>query len=220
MRAAAAEHGIAADRFAREIVGILKAHSGALAAAECQTVSPQLQTPSTFSGVGWTLMRDTPRLDIPVLIKISVILFVLFGGFVIYRLVIPSDQPERNGDPLDLRGTTIIVLRMPDSLAPSQRVAFYEEGSVIRFFIPFNAATSQKTQLVLSTEEQRGVQAFRARWCATPQQLIQPTTGHPSYDIAVRCDDPHIKQAVIPVEQLPPILRDILQRLPALPHEQ
>ena len=36
-----AEHGIAADRFAREIVGILKALPSALAAAECQTVGWQ-----------------------------------------------------------------------------------------------------------------------------------------------------------------------------------
>jgi len=34
----AAEHGIAVDRFAREIVRILKASPGALAATECQTV--------------------------------------------------------------------------------------------------------------------------------------------------------------------------------------
>jgi len=34
-----AEHGIAADRCAREIVGFLKASPSALAAAECQTVS-------------------------------------------------------------------------------------------------------------------------------------------------------------------------------------
>jgi len=33
-----AEHGIAVDRFAREIGGILKASPGALAATECQTV--------------------------------------------------------------------------------------------------------------------------------------------------------------------------------------
>jgi len=38
MEAAAAEHGIAADRFAPEIGGILKASCGALAAAECQSV--------------------------------------------------------------------------------------------------------------------------------------------------------------------------------------
>jgi hypothetical protein len=164
-------------------------------------------------------MRDTPRLDIPVLTKISVILFVLFGVFVMYCLLIDSDRSEHNGDPLDLRGTNIIALRMPDSLAPSQRVAFYEEGYVIRFFIPYNAATSQKTQLVLSADQQRDVQTFRAQWCATPRQLIQPKTGHPSYDIAVRCDDPKIKQAVIPIEQLPTILRDILQRVPALTHK-
>jgi len=36
-----AQHGIAADRCAREIVGILMAAPGALAAAECQTVGPQ-----------------------------------------------------------------------------------------------------------------------------------------------------------------------------------
>ncbi len=36
----AAQPGIAADRFAREIVAILKARCGALAAAECQPVRP------------------------------------------------------------------------------------------------------------------------------------------------------------------------------------
>ena len=40
-----AQPGIAADRFAREIVRFLKAFPGALAAAECQAVGP----PSIFS---------------------------------------------------------------------------------------------------------------------------------------------------------------------------
>jgi hypothetical protein len=35
---AAVQHGIAVDRFAREIVGILKASPSALAATECQSV--------------------------------------------------------------------------------------------------------------------------------------------------------------------------------------
>src|SRR5687767_6489831 len=35
-----AEHGIAADRFAREIAAILKASLGVLTAAECQPVRP------------------------------------------------------------------------------------------------------------------------------------------------------------------------------------
>jgi len=39
-RKVAAQPGIAADRFAREIIGILKASSSALAAAECQAVGP------------------------------------------------------------------------------------------------------------------------------------------------------------------------------------
>jgi len=37
----AAEHGVAVDRFAREIVGILKVVGGALAATERQPVGPQ-----------------------------------------------------------------------------------------------------------------------------------------------------------------------------------
>jgi len=41
---AAAQPGIAADRFAREIVGVLKASPSALAAAECQPVSRRHQT--------------------------------------------------------------------------------------------------------------------------------------------------------------------------------
>ena len=36
----ATQPGIAADRFAREIVGILKIFGSALAAAECQAVRP------------------------------------------------------------------------------------------------------------------------------------------------------------------------------------
>ncbi len=37
-----AQHGIAVDRFAREIVRFLKASSGALAATECQPVGPRI----------------------------------------------------------------------------------------------------------------------------------------------------------------------------------
>jgi hypothetical protein len=36
-----AQHGIAVDRFAREIVRILRASAGALAATECQSVGRQ-----------------------------------------------------------------------------------------------------------------------------------------------------------------------------------
>jgi len=43
----AAQPAIAADRFAREIVGFLKAFPGALAAAECQTVGPSYDIAST-----------------------------------------------------------------------------------------------------------------------------------------------------------------------------
>jgi hypothetical protein len=52
-----AEHGIAADRFAREIVRILKASSSALAAPECQPVRPlpiviyQICAPFTFISI-------------------------------------------------------------------------------------------------------------------------------------------------------------------------
>jgi hypothetical protein len=41
-RAASAQPGIAADRFAREIVRFLKTSAGALAAAECQPVGWQI----------------------------------------------------------------------------------------------------------------------------------------------------------------------------------
>jgi hypothetical protein len=161
-------------------------------------------------------MVDAPRLNIPVLTKICVILFVLVGVFGLYQLLTPSERPELNGDPLDLRGSNIISLRMPDAIAPSQRIAFYEEGYAVRFSIPYNAATSQKTQVMLSADEQAQLRAFRTQWCATTLQLTQLKTGHSSYDIAVRCDDPKIKQAAIPVEQLPMILHDILQRVPTL----
>jgi len=44
-----AQPGIAADRFAREIVRFLEIVPGALAAAECQTVGRQLSTTVSFA---------------------------------------------------------------------------------------------------------------------------------------------------------------------------
>ncbi len=44
-----AQPGIAADRFAREIVRFLKVSSSALAAAECQTVGPLTPLSSVLS---------------------------------------------------------------------------------------------------------------------------------------------------------------------------
>jgi len=43
-----AQHGIAVDRFAREIEGFLKARWGALAATECQTVGRLIIVISSF----------------------------------------------------------------------------------------------------------------------------------------------------------------------------
>jgi len=43
-RSRSAEHGIAVDRFAREIGGFLKVVGSALAATECQTVGPGTTT--------------------------------------------------------------------------------------------------------------------------------------------------------------------------------
>jgi len=45
-----AQPGVAADRFAREIVGILKAFPSALAAAECQPVRPLNKRQCQFNG--------------------------------------------------------------------------------------------------------------------------------------------------------------------------
>ena len=50
-----AQHGIAVDRFAREIVRFLKASPGALAATECQDV--RRQPPSTFPNPAPPLIR-------------------------------------------------------------------------------------------------------------------------------------------------------------------
>jgi len=46
-----AQHGIAVDRFAREIAAILEANSSALAATECQPVGRH------FDGT-WSRLRD------------------------------------------------------------------------------------------------------------------------------------------------------------------
>jgi hypothetical protein len=50
-RCRSAEHGIAADRFAREIVGFLKVVGGALAATECQTVRRIIDAHINFNRV-------------------------------------------------------------------------------------------------------------------------------------------------------------------------
>src|SRR6266498_3437493 len=54
-----AQHGVAADRFAREIVGILKLSPGALAAAEHQTVSRNLPQTNLTAACARLRLRDT-----------------------------------------------------------------------------------------------------------------------------------------------------------------
>jgi hypothetical protein len=55
----AAQHGIAVDRFAREIDGILRTSPGALAATECQPVSP---LPLTLSSASSYTLNGSPHL--------------------------------------------------------------------------------------------------------------------------------------------------------------
>jgi hypothetical protein len=62
LRNAAVQHGIAVDRFAREIVRILKVVGGALAATECQAVGRQPPMPPLWkpqAGIGTNLLLHT-----------------------------------------------------------------------------------------------------------------------------------------------------------------
>src|SRR5215470_12084397 len=83
------------------------------ATGDTQELSPPLNGPQ---------YGNTPRLDIPIITRISVIIFVLFGMYCLYSIATGGPRLEHNGDPLDLRGDTIIAIRMPNSVALSQRI--------------------------------------------------------------------------------------------------
>jgi hypothetical protein len=90
-RSAAAQPGIATDRFAREIVVFWKALLSALAAAECQTVGPPYQGLSAFCCFQMSLCGNVVILY--AIIWNLVHWFYLSRVARMYTLVVPPDSP-------------------------------------------------------------------------------------------------------------------------------
>lgn len=156
------------------------------------------------------------RINIPILNKISIVIFAGVVIFGIYRIMNIGSRTEHNRDPIDLRNTNIISLRMPDSIALSQRVAIYEEGYAARFFVPTNEK-SNITEVPLDSNEMKRLQLLRQEWCENDLFPNKILGSDKYYDVAMDCNGKDIKQRKVPIELLPQVLAEIVQRLPSVP---
>jgi hypothetical protein len=96
----AAQPGIAADRFAREIVRFLKARCGALAAAECQTVGRLGQRGRSFPFCHKRRSRmQTPSVQIPV-VPVLVVLAWYAGSSCCLLVVLAWFERSWCGSPV------------------------------------------------------------------------------------------------------------------------
>jgi hypothetical protein len=149
-------------------------------------------------------------------IKLGILVFVAVSVYGVAELAIPDRPTEQSGDPLDIRGTNIIVLRTPRGVA-FERILIQETGRASRIPIPYNSAIDAATDISMTTSEVRDVQTFRVQWCRDEFSLLKINQSGPVIDVAVLCDGHHIKQAAVAEERLPPVLKTIMKRLPRLP---
>lgn len=140
-------------------------------------------------------------------------------GFLLLSLIwfqtpVPSEQP---GDPLELRGSHYMAIRTPKG-TPLEHIFIDEDNWAYRIAIPYNNARDTSTQLALSPTDNAELQKLRTFWCQG--KLV--FSSHESdlfYDVAIMCNNHEKKQQRVPVAELPLILRNILQRIPDLPHK-
>lgn len=128
----------------------------------------------------------------------------------------PSTIADPIGSPIDLRGGTIVVLRLPDSHFP-QNIIIYSDGEAIRDYNPHR--TNVYNKILLPSDERTALDILKQEWCRTTPRFHAVPADNAVYEIGLRCsnDIRGIKQFIIPKEDLPDVLHMIDLQLPPLP---
>ena len=145
-----------------------------------------------------------------------VTILLMWGGMFILFLVRvinpPSPTVPQAGTGIDIRGNRVAILRMVTA-PPYEGIEVFDDGKAIRFFYP-EAAGNDYGQIELSSDEQDAFRLFRTQWCQKLPVFRELTHGEIFYDLGVRCAGYQVKQAKVPLDQLPSIFAMLQKQLP------
>jgi hypothetical protein len=113
----------------------------------------------------------------------------------------------------DLRGATIIVIRIPH---PPQQIMISENGHAVRA-ARHASENAPVTRFELTSDVTRDLSHIRTEWCQHPQQFDPLRRGEQFYEVGISCSVFRNQVVVIPVSQLPSILKQLLEAVPASP---
>ena len=155
------------------------------------------------------------RLNFP---GLPIIQAILLGGFLLwamYKVFVEPPHVEQIGDPLEVRGNAIVEIRTPHVLG-FEHITIFEDGQAVRIPIPYNNAVDPSRWFTLSQQEQIDIAAFRTEWCQNRLPTLNNSVDDTAFDLAVLCYDHTRKQAQVTEATLPPVLQNILMKIPQL----
>ncbi len=120
------------------------------------------------------------KTNIPHIHWIALLFIVSAVGWSIYESQVKDNHIEQMGDIMDLRGTTIVAIRVLDPAQSAlQRLDIYAEGGAAASVIPGRVGVRVR-RLALTSTDMSDLELFRQRWCANPKPFAAPIKVRPS----------------------------------------
>jgi hypothetical protein len=141
-------------------------------------------------------------------------LALLAGMFILFVIRVahpPTPAVPQPGSGIDIRANGIAILQMVTQ-SPYEGIEVFDDGSAIRF--PYPVVSGNYTTIELTPEEQQAFAQFRSDWCQHLPTFHALQDREPFYDLGVRCGGYTVKQAKVPVDELPPVFANLRRRLP------
>ena len=143
-------------------------------------------------------------------------------GYILYSCVAGwsvSNDDVRGG----LRGSTILILRLPTHDSTREQVWLSSDGKATRGWITTGTDTPKhipRKDIELSSNLFQTLLDLRTRWCKQPPSYSEIAAVGEYYDIGLRCETqptliPSLQRIQIPVQQLPEALQQLLIAVPA-----
>lgn len=139
---------------------------------------------------------------------------------VVWAMIAPPPQSRAQvAEPsLYLRGGAYLVVRLPSDTVPVDQIRVFDSNEASRAYIPLLTPRAFITT-TLSAELGTALMELQGQWCVDPPR-IDPAASIPYYEIAVRCEGFATQSVQLPLEQLPPAIRTLIDTMPAAPTKE
>ena len=132
-------------------------------------------------------------------LRIWIVVYTVVIAVIIITIISTLTGPEIMGQ---LRGGRRLVVWPPEGDRMETQLSVFSEGHV------YIGGTPER----LSDSETWHIERLIEQWCASSPEFRELAEDEPFYDVALECEDTR-KRFKVPVEQFPPELVEIDERL-------